>query len=242
MTVWRWEYFSPEGRHWPLTSWEHRGVFIEEGGFPELAVQHGQRTMSGALNVVVDGAAVGRPNADVMSEFRQDFDDEVYGTLVASSDDQLGALSARVRLSPEGVVSFPTVQPDEVGFVQFSVPLESDQSRWVVEDTYSGPVCRVENYGVDVVWPRVVWTTGGTLLMPSKAGVVLPTVRAPRVIDFHPERSGLVTDLEGNVDRDLWVQLRGFYFEGVPRRAVRQYSIPSGASLIAAVPQREPWR
>lgn len=242
MSVWKWEYFSPEGRHWPLTDWEHQGVYIEEGGFPELAVQSGQRTMSGAINVVVDGSAVGRSNGEVMAEFRHDFDDEIYGTLVASSDDLLGTLSARIRLGSEGVITLPPTQPDEHGFVQFTVPVESDQARWVTEERYMGPTCLVENFGVDTVWPKVMWTSGGALTMPSGAQLRLPAVRAPRVVDFHPDRSGLVTDLDGVVDRELWVQLRGFYFEGVPRRAVRQFGIPAGASLIAAVPQREPWR
>lgn len=242
MSVWKWEYFSPEGRHWPLTPAEHNGVYIEEAGFPELAVMAGARTMSGAINVVVDGPAVGRTNSSVMADFRQDFDDELYGTLVASSDDLFGALSVRLRLGQEGLITFPAAQPDERGFVQFTVPVESDQARWVSEDTYFGPTCVVENFGVGVVWPRVVWTTGGKLTMPSGATLTLPTVQQPRVIDFHPERSGYVTDLTGVEDRELWVKLRGFYFEGVPRRAVRTFGVPSGASLVAPVPHREPWR
>nr|DAQ59367.1 MAG TPA: hypothetical protein [Caudoviricetes sp.] len=198
--------------------------------------------MSGQVQVVVAGPNVGRGNAEVMAEFRQDFDDELYGTWVARSDDFLGELSARVRLAPEGLISQPVAQPDERGYVQLSVPLESDRDRWVAEGTYSGPVCMVENFGVGMLYPRVVWTRGGAVVMPSGAGFTLPTVSEPRVIDFHPRRSGLVTDLAGEIDHELWVKLRGFYFEGVPRRAVRRYSIPSGATLVAPVPMREPWR
>lgn len=242
MSVWEWEYFSPEGRAWPLTPASHHGVFIEEGGFPELAAHQGEAVMSGQLLVVVDGPSVGRSNAEVMAEFRQDFDDELFGTLVARSDDFLGEVSARVRLSPEGLISQPVAQPDERGFVQLSVPLASDRDRWVAEGTYSGPACMVENYGVGMLWPRVVWQRGGQVLLPSGASLVLPGVSEPRVIDFHPRRSGLVTDLAGEVDHDLWVRLRGFYFEGVPRRAVRRFVIPAGARLVAPVPMREPWR
>ena len=242
MSVWDWEYFSPEGRAWPLTPAEHHGVFIEEGGFPELAALRGELVMSGQMQVVVAGPSVGRSNAEVMAEFRQDFDDELYGTLVARSDDFLGELSARVRLAPEGWISVPEAQPDERGYVQLSVPLESDRDRWVAEGTYAGPVCMVENYGVVPLHPRVVWTRGGSVVMPSGAGFVLPTVPEPRVIDFDPRRSGLVTDLAGEVDHDLWVKLRGFYFEGVPRREVRRFVIPAGATLVAPVPMREPWR
>lgn len=243
MRLWHWEYFSPEGRAWPLTKFSHRGVYIEEGGFPELVASRGGEVMSGQLLVVVDGPSVGRSNAEVLAEFRQDFDDELYGTLVARSDDFLGELSARVRLAPDSSIPFPEVQPDERGFVQFSVPVESDRARWVCEESYGGPVCEVENYGVGPCFPRVVWSgSGGRLVMPSGASLVLPAVSEPRVIDFDPRRSGYVTDLEGREDRELWVQLRGFYFEGVPRRARRRFVIPDGARLIAPVAVREPWR
>lgn len=242
MSVWEWEYFSPEGRAWPLTPASHHGVFIEEGGFPDLVAHRGETVMSGEMRVVVAGPNVGRGNGEVMADFRQDFDDDVYGTLVARSDDFLGELSARVRLSPEGFISQPEAQPDERGYVQLSVPLESDRDRWVCEDSYGGMVCVVENYGVGPLYPRVVWTSGGSVVMPSGASLALPTVSEPRVIDFHPRRSGYVTDVEGNEDRDLWVRLRGFYFEGVPRRARRRFVIPSGATLVAPVPMREPWR
>lgn len=117
MSVWEWEYFSPEGRAWPLTPASHHGVFIEEGGFPELAAHQGEAVMSGQVQVVVAGPTVGRGNAEVMAEFRQDFDDELYGTWVARSDDFLGELSARVRLAPEGLISQPVAQPDELSLI-----------------------------------------------------------------------------------------------------------------------------
>ena len=243
MSGWEFEYFSPEGRAWPLAARGHHGVFIDEGGMPNLAVRRGEPVMSGEIQVTVAGKLVGRSNADVMADFRQDFDDDLYGTFVARSDEFFGELMTLVRLAPEASISDPGWQPDSRGFVQFSVPVESDRQRWVSSERLDGPSCVVENYGVGtMLWPRAMWTRGGLVVMPSGARFTLPTVSEPRVIDFHPSRSGLVTDLAGEIDHDLWVRLRGFYFEGVPRRARRKFVIPSGAQLFVDVEHREPWR
>ena len=243
MSAWEFEYFSPEGRAWPLAAHDHHGVFIQEGGMPNLAARRGETVMSGEIQVIVAGSLIGKSNSEVMAAFRQDFDDELYGTMVARSKEYYGELVTRLRLGAESSISDPEWQPDSKGHVTFSVPVESDRQRWTSEESFDGPACLVENYGVGaMLWPRVMWRQGGALVMPSGARLSLPSLSEPRVIDFDPNKSGLVTDLSGVVDEGLWVQLRGFYFEGVPRRERRKYLIPSGAKLFVDVAHREPWR
>lgn len=259
--MYAWHYYSPDNRHWELTNPWHDGVYIETGGWPELVSTRQDSTlvvpghrgqilrpdesqvnpMTGTMNVVVDGSFVNRNTADVFVEWVESWDDMECGTLVVDWT-KPGHISTKVRLPGDGIISQPEDQPEVMDFIRLSVPIIADSGAWTWTQKESGPTVTIDNTGRDICYPRLTWRYAGPVTMPSGMVINLPAVDGPRILDFDPQESLVVTDLDGTIDYATWRKVRGFNVEGVPRRAKRTYTLPSSASLTWDLTIRDPWR
>lgn len=257
-----WHYYSPNNRHWPLTKFNNKGVYIEEGGFPELVstrqdsglvvpglpgqilLPDGQiNPMTGTMTVVVDGPRVGLTNEEVFVAWNEDWDDVDEGTLVVEWT-KPGHLSTKVRLAGDGMAGTPPyrLNEHEQDYFTFSMSIVADSGAWVWTQRETGPQVTIHNTGRSTIYPRLTWRYAGTVTMPSGMVLDLPAVDGPRTIDFEPRESNVVTDVDGNIDRATWSKLRGGFTEGVPRGAKRTYTIPTTAALTWDTSVRDAWR
>lgn len=248
-------YVSPGGRVWPLMGEDDdRGVYVKGGEIPALwpvrdetvvraaglsgqrlaAYQSGFSPLGVDFTVVVDGDRVGRPLGEVWAEWLADWSATTPGALVSQVN---GGEERRfeVRLKADYTPAMPESQFEELGFVELPMSVICDRGVGFIERDFSGSAV-VENPGVDWVWPRVVWSKPGTVVLPSGAVLDLPAATGVRVVDFDPWVGGEVTDLSGVRDEGLWRRMRGSVFEGVPAGETRRFVLPEGARLMASIP------
>lgn len=126
------------------------------------------------------------------------------------------------------------------------IPVISDTGCWFKEHSSNIEDRTVEiyNYGDVVTCPRIMWDgNGGEIVVPSGATFTLPPVSETRVLYLDNSKSNMVTDLDGNVDKELSKRLaQQVYSEGVPEDTVRTYQVPVGARVVYDVGLYDPWR
>lgn len=224
-------FFGVDGSQWPLTAWEHRGVFLKEGALALAPGEDDGSGLSGSLSLVVadnspDGAELA-PIDESMQCWRRAWSSRVWGRLVVVGADEAAETWARVRLAAP--IPDLTVIGAE-GFEEFEQQVVAESRRWLRTEALPGPEVVVFNGGVGDVWPRVLWQAGGVLVLPSGARVELPTVEAPRTIWLDPGLGCVVVDDDGERDVELWRALRGRVFpEMVPPGEGRVFRVPEGA-------------
>ncbi|MGV0327301.1 hypothetical protein ACUY2E_10245 [Corynebacterium confusum] len=232
--------FGVDGSVWPLTSWEHAGVFFRAEPVDLQADDDGR--ISGSLDLVVadhrpDGSRVGTID-DVMSAWRRAWSKHRDCTLRV--DDDKDSLSLRLRL--ESVVpNLPSL--DAEGYEEFSQSVVAPEgAAWLRKSSRLGPSVRVVNAGDHEAWVSIRWQRGGSVRLPSGATFILPTVPEPRTILLDPGESCAVVDVDGVLDRSLWVELRSRVFpEPVPPGQVREFVVPEGASVLFNERVDDPW-
>lgn len=229
-----------DGSIWPLTSLDHDGVFLRAeptGLVAEDGAFAGSLELVAADNLPLGGEL--RPIRVTSRRWRNAWSTRKWSKLVVSDDEGMEDYWLEVRLRVP-IDDFPEVDPE--GFVEFSQQVVGRSSSWLRTVRASGDVVRVVNPGDVDSWPRVRWDNGGVVTMPSGATVDLPPVAEPRTIVLDPGESCVVLDDEGNVDRDLWVSLRGGVFPEVipPDDSYREFGLPEGAVLFHEVGE-SPW-
>lgn len=224
-------YTGVDASTWNLTDVDHDGIFMEEGALSVLRGVDGE-PLSGALNLVVadrnqDASFIRRINATMML-WRAAWSPREWGTLRVTGP--RGESFAQVRLS-NPVPDLTTVDPE--GFEAFEQQIAGRTSRWLRTRTSTLPWSTVANGGDHEIWPRVKWTEGGNLTLPSGAVYELPTVSTPRTIWLDPTLGCKITDDSGVRDDALWRSLRGLVFpEVVPAGQSRVFGIPVGATIL----------
>lgn len=216
---------------WKLTDVDHGGIFMEEGALAVLRGVDGE-PLSGALRLVavdrdLEARFIRRIN-DTMARWRAAWSPREWGTLRVSGP--RGESFAQVRLASP-IPDLTTVDPE--GFEAFEQQVIGKTSRWLRARSANLPWSTVVNGGDHEIWPRVKWSKGGKLTLPSGAAYDLPTVAAPRTIWLNPALGCKITDDAGARDDDLWRSLRGNIFpEVVPAGQSRVFGIPVGATIL----------
>ena len=234
-------YVGVDGSVWPLTSTDHAGAFLQATP-DELRSDEDGEPVSGSLDLVVadhlpDGGELDDVRV-VERRWRRAWSTHRFGTL-RIDDDEGEDYWLRVRLAAP-IAGFPEVDPD--GYVEFSQSVVGESPVWWRTQTFGPGVAQVSNSGDVEGWPRVRWESAGRLIMPSGAVVDLPEVDNPRTVLLDPHESCVVLDDSGTVDEVVWRQLRGRVFpEVVPVGEVRQFTVPTGASLILSEGVVSPW-
>lgn len=232
-------YIGVDGSVWPLTSMDHAGVFLQATS-TDLAAE--DDALSGSLDLVVadhtpDGAHIDELG-EVEARWRRAWSHHVFGTLRVE-DEQREDAWLRVKLAAP-VPSFPEFGID--GYQEFEQSVVADSPVWWRSRVFHGGVVTVINSGDVDGWARVRWTQPGDLVMPSGAVLSLPPVEEPRTIVLDPHESCIVLDDAGEVDPELWRQLRGGVFpEIVPAGEQRVFTIPEGATLLFNEGVHSPW-
>lgn len=232
--------FGVDGSVWPVTAWEHRGVFLKAEPTDLQADEEG--VISGSLELVVadhqPGGEVLPAISETMSRWRRAWSKHRDCTLQVENESD--TLTLQLRAS--GVVAgFPSVEME--GFEEFSQPVTTvAHSAWLRHSTRPGPQVQVVNAGDEEAWVSVRWTEGGQLVQPSGATVTLPSVPSPRTVVLDPSESCVVVDDSGVVDRPLWVDLRSRVFpEPVPAGKARDFTVPAGAQVLFDERVDDPW-
>lgn len=259
-----WHYYSPAGRHWPLIdAQESQGAYIEKNGITGLkgTVTESDTVVAGRAGVVSHreddqfGKITGslsviihphdrKTTPEIEAEFRADWSRHHPGTLVAKrADNGLPDLSLPVRLGP-GLISHPEKNPGPNEQIRLIVDVVGDRGLWPEPHTEPGPIVTVENYGEDKVYPRITWGPGpATITSPSGAIFPLPAVSGERTTYLDPFESGVVTDLDGEIDHDAWDLVAGLLFpEGVPPGQSRTWTLTNKASMSWDIGIADPWR
>lgn len=236
------ELVGVDGSVWPLTSVEHNGVFLKAEP-TSLSAESDGEPVSGQLDLVVaDHLPFGeelRPIRETSRLWRNAWSVRKWSKLVVKDDEGLGPYFLDVRLSTH-IDDFGEVDPD--GFVEFSQAVRGKTSSWSRTVRHEGDVVRVANTGDVDSWPRVRWDKAGVLAMPSGATINLPAVESPRTIWLDPRESCVVKDDAGNIDREIWLALRGSVFpEVLPADdEYREFGLPDGAVLFYEIGE-SPW-
>lgn len=261
------EYLSPWGDRWPLTSVEHRGVFIREGSLRSFMgdVERtaaagfrgaGQRTTSLAVKPLEVGFTVcvvpGEEAERLWLDWLRSWSYTSPGTLIVRNT-SLGDVRMSVWLRGVG-------EPDQLtngeqwwgGYPSVEMTVAADGGLWWAGPVASRPlpsaassqVVRVANSGDWFVRPRVRWQgAGAAVTMPSGARVTLPTTTAPRSLILDMSESCAVVDDSGVLDKGVWRRLAGGVVpEAVPPGGVREYRIEGRSQLLWRVPVLRPWR
>lgn len=236
-------FYGVDGKVWPLTAVQHRGVFLKEN--PVELRTSGEEAVAGSLELVVaDNDPEGRELheiADVMREWRGSWSRRNYGTLRIEDS---GAWESWLPLRlAEPIPDLPSVDP--AGYEEFTQAVVSDPHHpyWRRTHVYDQRTFTVTNAGDHETWPRVRWKQGGTVTLPSGVALTLPTVGEWRTIFLDPFESLCVLDDKNRLDRALWRQLRHkVYPEPIPVGEVRTFGIPAGAQLIVDERVDDPWR
>lgn len=253
-------WIGVDGVEWPLSGPGVRGVFVEHGGVGEIV---GRRELSTTSLVGVPGAGVvdGQippiefslglvfasatkygPHGDVEDiwhSFMRGCALFEQGVL-RLEDDQRESLELACVVKQVPVL--PTVNRasgalrGEVGFI-------APRGVWEMPRVSTDATVLVSNHGDVYVWPKLRWSgAGGQVELPSGARFVLPPTVDWRTFDLNPAHSGQVVDDRGVLDRDLWLQLRSTFLEGVPAGEQRQFLLPPGVELLWRIGVLNPWR
>lgn len=246
------------GQEWALTTFDWVAG-IRAGGIQELVgepedvaisapgwagqVLDSQQfpAMRGTLRFAVRGDG-NRSADDVWAGLRQSFHHKLYGTLILRVP-KMGRLSAKARRA--GSIPPPSVDPtSEEVILGVDVPVVSDDGCWWLPAVTGTGVVTVTNNGDVPVWVKIRWQgDGGKVTVPSGASFDLPPAAKPRVLYLSAADSLVVLDEGGNVDQDLWKQVRGVALpEMVPAGEARLFTVPDGAEIEYRVGVFDPWR
>lgn len=236
------ELVGVDGSLWPLTAVEHHGVFLKAEPLA-LAADVDDETVTGQLELVAaDNLPFGgqlRPIRETSRKWRNAWSLRKWSKLVVSGGDVGLDYFLDVQLSAP-IPDFSEVDPE--GFVDFSQAVRGKTRSWLRTVRHEGDVVRVANTGDVDAWPRVRWVDAGRLVMPSGAVINLPAVESARTIWLDPRESCVVKDDAGNIDRELWLALRGSVFpEVLPADdEYREFGLPNGAVLFYEIGE-SPW-
>lgn len=234
-------YIGVDGSVWPLTSWDHRGVFL--GAAPdEIRSDADGEPLQGSLSVVIaDNSPEGAPLDPICvteRAWRRAWSKRRWGTLRVESDAGQ-TYWVKVKLAAT-IPGFSELEPE--GFVEFTQEIVADSPVWWHTLVRTGPKVVLTNAGDVDVWVRIRWRDAGRVTMPSNAVFILPAVPGPRVITLDPKQSCVVRDDNGVIDETTWKALRGVAFpEVVPAGETREFMVPADASVIMDEGVDSPW-
>lgn len=158
------------------------------------------------------------------------------GRLIVSSP--VGSVSTGVRLSA-GISPPPSSLKNESYSPGLNVPVVADSGVWSSGLMHGAGAVEVANPGDVALYPSIVWTAGGQVVLPSDATFMLPTVEGERRLLLDDSESCAVLN-DGALDRDIW-PIPGAVAESVPPGESRTFTIPSGARLEWRVSYFDPW-
>lgn len=255
------EVFSPSGdRHVDLANPRSPVILLDAGiaglvGSPVVSTASsigvaGQvitgavaQPIEGTLSCLVQALGV-RDVSAVMAWFRGVWSNTAESMLIIAHP-RFGRWSLPVRLS--GALPAPGGDPADGGDIVFDVPLIGDGGVWL-SDSFSSQhtenIVTVTNYGDVPVSPRIVWNgAGGEVKLPSGATFTLPPVSQPRVLSLAWADGLKVTAMDGVLDREVWVKVRGKALsEQIPVGESGVFQLPDGASLEWRIGVYDPWK
>lgn len=253
------DYVDFEGRVWPLHGRGRRhGVIVLEDGVSGLVGEAKDSVVEpvGAPGQLFDSVEVqavegelkcilvphGETVGELFSRWRAAWSRRKCGTLQIRQRD-LGAStwSLQVRLA-EGM-DLPEVDPQGMAPCEVSVRVVGDGGVWLSDEARAAGTVTVANFGDVPVWPSVVWKgAGGKVTLPSGATFTLPAATDRRVMHLDPAESLVVTDMNGVVDRDLWLKVASTgWAEPVMPDKTATFTVPKGAELAWHVGVLDPF-
>lgn len=245
---WSFGYYAPDGRYWDLSAVDGDRVFLVENGLTGFAADSADVTvqrvgrdgvvhlprqsrlqpMSGSLEVGVYSPSGGV--GGVWHDWLRSWSRLRHGWLVADPGGGAPQVWCRVRLAAP--MPAPVAQPEAASFMRVAFDVVNDDGCAWYKHQQVGPSVQVTNYGVVPVFPRVVWSTGGVVKLPSGVSFTLPTVSATRVVELDVGESFVVKDLAGKVDKAVWAHVcQTAFAEPVMPGKQGTFTVPSGAVM-----------
>lgn len=179
--------------------------------------------LEGSFTVVVRDPSAWR-------EFYRAWSTRVQGSLILGFGGHRLLLRCRLAVP----LPFPASVPRRGARVEVSVI--GDSGVWVESFTGTGLVT-VTNFGDIPVWPEIVWSgSGGSVVLPSGAGFMLPAVDGESVLPLRRSNSGRVW--QGGELTGVRVDC---FCESVPVGESRDFRVPAGARLSWDVGVLNPW-
>lgn len=184
--------------------------------------------MEGTLRLTIasDSAATA---AQREAQLRADFHPSIPGTLTLAINEATYTTPAR-RARPTRA---PDVEPEDEEIIDREFFVVSDLGFWKSKTRTGTGIVSVTNRGDLLIYPRIRWTTGGVVFMPSGASFTLPDVSEPRIVLLDPLDSLEVMGDSGLTDYALMLALApAIVAEPVPPGATKLFTVPAGAELM----------
>lgn len=250
-------YTSPQGQAFQIGNHLHQGVFIKEAGISGLVGAFEETSFStvGTPGHTVTGLNVKPISAQIelhITEWGGDSVEEIFtrwrnawsvhssGTMTILSS--IGPLSTPVKLA----APMPDLESDLRDATGYGLRMSvtGNTGIWSTHTVGAEGTVTVTNPGDVTVWPKITWSgQGGQVTLPSKATFELPATVDQKTLWLNNAEACLVTSANGDVDTDMWKQLRETVMpEGIPPAASAEFTLSQGARLEWNLGFLDPWR
>ena len=209
-------------------------------GVPGETITHDQiPKMTGELTLHI-AAGKGHPPVDeAAAEIRRGVQSKKDSTLVLDMENGQPVVSTPVRRN--GAIAPPVEVLDGADYTEMKIPLQSRLGGWLEDPRTEAGTVTVTNHGDTFLWPTILTTGTGNILLPSGNTYTLPNAPGAK-ISLDPYTSHEVVLPDGTVDEAASELTEVMNLgEGVPEGESRTYVTTGGVKLMWQTLILDPW-
>lgn len=202
--------------------------------------------MTGTLSLGIrpwDGRKIGH----IYSMFTRSWSTEEDGRL-SMKDGRSRWWHTSARLASEIAPPNPSPWTPGLPVLEMDLPILATDGAWIGETTKYRPGAdgriKIHNPGTVDVHPLVAWSGAGQwIITPDGIRVDLPTVAGTRYLSTNSMTGFVVTDADGQQDKQAWRSFRGLPVYGTIRpNTYRDWQVSEGVHLELTPLSGNPWR